>query len=90
MTLTAHNLLDFPIIFGVQHPVIITIQARLELLRDMRLGGGKDEAGSSARREAGNAQFLAGDTAGAMVSYTRAVVLGPPCTQTLAAAFANR
>ena len=56
----------------------------------MRLGGGKDEAGSSARREAGNAQFLAGDTAGAMVSYTRAVVLGPPRTQTLAAAFANR
>ena len=70
--------------------MILTVQARLELLRDMRLGGGKDEAGSSARREAGNAQFLAGDTAGAMVSYTRAVVLGPPRTQTLAAAFANR
>ena len=65
-------------------------QERFELLRDMRLGGGKDNVQSTQRREAGNQFFLAGDLQSAMVNYTRAVVLGVENTTELASAFANR
>ena len=65
-------------------------QERFALLRDMRLGGGKDTGQSTQRREAGNQFFLAGDLQSAMVNYTRAVVLGVENTPELASAFANR
>ena len=56
----------------------------------MRLGLTKDPEQSLRRREEGNNFFQGGDLQSALVSYTRAVVLGEDSTPDLASAFANR
>ena len=66
------------------------VRQRLGMLREMRLGMSKDPEQSRRRREEGNKFFQGGDLHSALVSYTRAVVLGEDNTVDLASAFANR
>ena len=66
------------------------VRERLGMLRQMRLGMAKDPGQSLQRREEGNKFFQGGDLQSALVSYTRAVVLGEDNTVDLASAFANR
>ena len=66
------------------------VRQRLGMLREMRFGMSKDPEQSLRRREEGNKFFQGGDLQSALVSYTRAVVLGEDNTVDLASAFANR
>ncbi|XP_023338753.1 SET and MYND domain-containing protein 4 isoform X2 [Eurytemora carolleeae] len=64
------------------------VQQRFQLISNIRHE--KNLEGSRTQREAGNSAFQGGDLSGALVNYSRSVVLAPDKSEDLALAYANR